>query len=369
MRGWLLGVAIVLAGCWAPARAACPWPAWQAFKANLITADGRVVDHAGGGAITTSEGQAYAMFFALVADDRPAFAKLLDWTANNLAAGDLGKRLPAWKWGQAPDGKWRVLDANNASDADLWLAYDLLEAGRLWKAPAYTRLGTALLWRSAAESVTVVPGLGFALLPGVQGFVGAAGWRFNPSYLAPQLFARFALVDPVWADLGAASDRLLEAASPHGFAPDWIGWTRAGQVAVDPVDGATGSYAAVRVYLWLGMLAPGAADRAALLAHFAPMAALVARLGQVPETIDTANGHASGAGPPGFTAAMLPFLQASGDASTLVLERKALAAHPAAPRAYYDQALGLFGAGWIDQRYRFDADGRLLPAWRGACAR
>lgn len=367
-RCWAILAAVALLANLAPAHAACAWPAWQAFKSHRVSADGRVIDHAGATGITTSEGQAYAMFFALVDDDRATFAKLLEWATNNLAAGDLGARLPAWKWGRAGDGTWRVLDANDASDADLWLAYDLLEAGRLWRVPEYTQVGTSLLWRSAA-SVTLVPGLGLALLPGARGFADAAGWRFNPSYLAPQLFARFALIDPVWGELGAASDRLLEAASPHGFAPDWIGWTRTGRPVADPVDGSTGSYAAVRVYLWLGMLAPTARDRAALQAHFAPVAALVARLGHVPVKIDAATGEAQGEGSPGFTAALLPFLQARGAAATRAALQKALAAHPAASDAYYDQVLALFGEGWMGGRYRFDADGRLLPAWQRACAR
>ena len=30
---------------------------------------------------------------------------------------------------------------------------------------------------------------------------------------------------------------------------------------------------------------------------------------------------------------------------------------------YYDRALILFGKGWLDGQYSFDADGRLLPKW------
>ncbi len=28
---------------------------------------------------------------------------------------------------------WSVLDSNSASDGDIWMAWSLLEAGRLWK--------------------------------------------------------------------------------------------------------------------------------------------------------------------------------------------------------------------------------------------
>ncbi len=368
--GKVCSIVLALALLAGPVRAsaACAWPAWQAFKANLVSADGRVMDSRSGSAITTSEGQAYALFFALVADDRPEFARLLRWTANNLADGDLARQLPAWKWGRAADGQWRVLDANNASDADLWLAYDLLEAGRLWREPAYTRLATHLLWRSAAVSVANLPGLGLTVLPGATGFVDARGWRLNPSYLPPELFARFALVDPVWADVGQASARLLEASAPRGFAPDWIEWTRAGSVTADASTGAIGSYDAIRVYLWLGMLADGAPGRAALQARFAPMAALAAQLGHVPERVDAATGKPDGVGSPGFAAALLPLLQSRGDGATVAAWQHSIKTQPADPRAYYAQVLGLFGEGWLDDRYRFDAQGRLLPAWLHACA-
>jgi endoglucanase len=47
-----------------------------------------------------------------------------------------------------------------------------------------------------------------------------------------------------------------------------------------------------------------------------------------------------------------------------------LASAPANPNrepVYYDRVLGLFGAGFIEGRYRFDEAGRLVPSWRSAC--
>src|SRR5688572_10477750 len=96
------------------------WPAWERFKTLYLSADGRVIDASVPQHITTSEGQSYALFFALVANDRDAFAQVLRWTHDNLSQGDLSRRLPAWQWGRAEDGTWRVLDANSASDSDLW---------------------------------------------------------------------------------------------------------------------------------------------------------------------------------------------------------------------------------------------------------
>ena len=45
------------------------------------------------------------MFFALVANDRARFDKLLSWTEANLAGGDLTQRLPAWSWGKGSGRK------------------------------------------------------------------------------------------------------------------------------------------------------------------------------------------------------------------------------------------------------------------------
>ncbi|MGS9121317.1 glycosyl hydrolase family 8, partial [Salmonella enterica subsp. enterica serovar Infantis] len=69
----------------------------------------------------------------------------------------------------------------------IWMAWSLLEAGRLWKETRYTEVGTALLKRIAREEVVNVPGLGSLLLPGKLGLAEAKSWRFTPSYLPPQL--------------------------------------------------------------------------------------------------------------------------------------------------------------------------------------
>ena len=67
-------------------RAQQPWPLWKAYTERYLDGQGRVIDRSAGDR-TTSEGEAYAMFFALVDDDRGHFDKLLDWTEANLAGG------------------------------------------------------------------------------------------------------------------------------------------------------------------------------------------------------------------------------------------------------------------------------------------
>ena len=141
----------------APAAAQCDWAAYRTFVERFVQADGRVIDYSTPTQQTTSEGQSYGMFFALVANDRATFDRLLDWTRANLAGNQFDAqnvRLPSWQWGKKPDGSFGVLDPNSASDSDLWIAYDLLQAGRLWNEASLhaTRPGARRADRAARKS-------------------------------------------------------------------------------------------------------------------------------------------------------------------------------------------------------------------------
>ena len=182
-----------------------PWPLWDGYASYAIDDQGRVVDRQGGDR-TTSEGQSYGLFFALVANDHERFDRLLNWTSDNLADGNLGVRLPGWLWGKTPGGQWQVLDQHSASDADLWIAYSLCEAGRLWREPRYGALGRLMLARIAGTEVIDLPGFGTILLPGETGFHPAPDtWLLNPSYLPLPVLTRLAVIDPQgpWAGIAA----------------------------------------------------------------------------------------------------------------------------------------------------------------------
>ncbi|WP_114809478.1 cellulose synthase complex periplasmic endoglucanase BcsZ [Paraburkholderia kururiensis] len=355
---------------WAASPADATWPDWKAFVDSQIQTDGRVIDFTTPEQQSTSEGQSYALFFALVANDRATFDTVLGWTANNLCEGKLDARLPAWQWGRKADGSYGVLDANSASDADAWIAYALLEAGRLWRERRYAESGRALLPQIAQREVADLPGLGPMLLPGEHGFTPAEGtWRLNPSYLPLPLLRRFAIEDPAgpWERIADNTVRMIAAASPHGFVPDWLAW-RAGQgFIVDPAKGDVGSYDAIRVYLWAGMTSPRDPLAAPLLDALAGMRSAVSN-GNAgpPERVATAEGTLVGSGPVGFSAALLPYLRASGDLTALDAQRARIASMLDAARAaktavpYYDRVLLLFGEGWADGRYRFDENGQLV---------
>lgn len=347
------------------------WPLWSAFVARFIQGDGRVIEHSAGGR-TTSEGQAYALFFSLVANDRERFRRILGWTERHLARNDLARHFPAWLWGRNLFGRWRVLDENSASDADLWLTYALLEAGRLWDQPGYVELGLSLLSLLARKTVVHLPGFGPMLLPAPRGFAYSGGrWRINPSYLVPQQLRRFAEADPSgpWSAIAEALPAMMQAVAPAGIVPDWAIYQEGQGWRPDRESKAFASYDAVRTYLWTGML--DAADSLCLPLQQAQRG-MLGRLdrsdGRLPERVDTLSGRASGTAPPGFSAALLPWLAALGESEALALQRRRLAAAmqgdlygPA--QNYYDQALALFGLGWDEGRYHFDARGRLLPRW------
>ncbi|WP_239507635.1 glycosyl hydrolase family 8, partial [Proteus mirabilis] len=91
---------------------------WEQFKKAYVSAEGRVIDPSDARKITTSEGQSYALFFALAANDRQGFDKLFQCTQNNLAQGDLRAHLPGWLCGKKSEDEWTLLDSNSAADSD-----------------------------------------------------------------------------------------------------------------------------------------------------------------------------------------------------------------------------------------------------------
>ena len=360
---WVVMAALMLAA--AQASAACSWPAWDRFKQDYISDGGRVIDPSDARQITTSEGQSYALFFALAANDRDTFKTLLDWTQNNLAEGDLRTRLPAWLWGRKNETDWTVLDTNSASDGDIWIAWSLLEAGRLWKMPEYTEIGKALLSRIAKEEVTTVPGLGSMLLPGKVGFADNDAWRFNPSYLPPQLAQYFTRYGAPWTTLRETNRRLIMETAPKGFSPDWVRYQKNNGWQLKSDKSLISSYDAIRVYAWVGMMHDSDPQKARMLARLKPMETMTAKNGVPPEKVDVATGKVQGNGPVGFSAVLLPFLQ---DRDAQAAQRQRVADNFPGKDAYYSYVLTLFGQGWDEHRFRFTPRGELQPDWGQQCA-
>lgn len=359
----------VAAHCWQLRH----WRAWDAFAKGFVQPDGRVIDRTAGDR-STSEAQAYSLFFALVANDRARFAAILDWTRNNLAEGDLSTRLPAWLWGVRDDGSWGIRDSNPASDADLWLAYTLIEAGRLWQQPEYTATGRAMLALVKTQEVADIPGLGLMLLPAPQGFKAEDGtWRLNPSYLPEFQFRWLAQQDQQgpWQTIWQNHIRALRSLMKLGIAPDWYEVAADGSVGLDAKTQGVSSYDAIRVPLWAGMTPKIAGRDNELTALLKPMLPILAKMPAPPERLDSRSGAASGGAPIGYSAAVLPLL-AILDEDTAVSQRQRLKNSRVAgslgdPPHYYDQVLALFGEGWDSGRFRFAENGQVISRWENSC--
>jgi endoglucanase len=367
----------------AMAQTSCPaadWPLYQDFLQRFVQPDGRVVDHSVPQRHTTSEGQSYGMFFALVARDPDMFERFWRWSVANLAGGDISARLPAWQWGKRDDGTWGVLDPNAASDADMWFAYVLLEAGRVWKRPDYIADAHVLLKRIGRDEVVAIPGLGPMMLPAPIGFaLPGRLWRLNPSYLPVPLMRRLAAEDKQtrWHDVAAGTLRMVRESAPKGFVADWVGYKsvddKTGSFVVDAVKGDDGSYDAIRTYMWAGMTPSGDALAKPLLTALSGMQAAAETSPLPPEHVAVSTGVTRGTGPVGFSAALLPYYEALGQTGLRDAQSSRVAAAFApgnpSPPPYYDYVLGLFGTGWSEQRFRFLASGTLQLRWEKACPR
>jgi len=360
-----------------PAEAQSTWPFWDQYAKHFLSPQARVIDPDRND-MTTSEGQSYALFFSLVANDRSSFQNILAWTDNNLARGDVSKNLPAWSWGRNSDGSWGVLDPNSASDSDLWIAYSLTEAGTLWGEPNYIRKGKELLSLIAQTEVANVPHAGPVMIPGKTGFHrGSDEWVLNPSYLPlPLLFAanHYAPQGP-WKQMALNLPRWLAQAHPVGFAMDWVKCDAKGcSPAVWPENSsgpARGSYDAIRVYLWAGMTAKETPGAAKVLEMFSPMLRFVKAHSVSPESVTADGTILSASGPASFSAALIPFAVSSGEQGVAGRLQQNVEAEISKttgllgnPPAYYEQNLALFGLGWQEHRFWFAPDGTLRVQWK-----
>lgn len=346
-------VLAVLAGASLSARA---WDKWEAFKESNVNESFRVVDYSDSRRITTSEGQSYAMFFALVAGDKDSFEKLLKWTENNLADGDITKHKPSWLWGRH-GSSWGVIDSNNAADSDMWIAYCLLEAGRLWNRPDYTDKGRAMM-NLLKNDVRYVKGLGKVLLPGYKGFEQENFVTLNPSYYPVFIMRRFALEDPDWGDVVEGTVRSLVRSAPRGYAPDWVRFDRQGKVIAEKGDDyVLGSYNAIRTYMWAAMMSPADPARDVLVRQFEPFAKLTRETNMPPEKINIVTGERKGYGSPGFAACVLELL---GKGPTQDYLRTVIENDPIIGENYYRNTLLIYAIGFDRGLYRFDRDGHLI---------
>lgn len=345
--------------------------AWEAYRDAFIDGQGRVIDYSSNEGFTTSEGQAYALFFSLIANDRDRFRRLLAWTNANLAGGNLGRALPAWKWGRGPRSAWKIIGDNSAADADAWLAYTLLQAGRVWGDHNLGATGSALAARILTDESVSLGGFGRVLLPSSAQFPRTPPVLVNPSYTPPFLAQGIAEAtgQAGWRAIAAAQPQLISAVAPHGFAPDWA-WLPSRPRAPSPglPQAGIGSFDAIRVYLWAGLTATDAPDAAAGLSHLSGMAHFLASNATPPLSVEVATGATHSVGPVGFSGALLPYLsrlrarKALGRQIARVLAHRDVSGRFGNPADYYAENLILFGLGGLTGVMSFNKNGAVLAA-------
>jgi endo-1,4-beta-D-glucanase Y len=193
-------------------------PDWELFRQSFVEASGRVVD-SGQDRISHSEGQGFAMLFAVHYDDRASFERLWQWAQRNLQVRD--DALLAWRW----EPERGVTDRNDAADGDILVAAALVRGGEKWKSPEHVAAGkriaqdvrTKLLRRTAH---------GLVLLPGLEGFEKPEGTTINLSYWVYPALRDLDRVDPApeWDELARAGIAILRYSyfGRWRLPPDWL---------------------------------------------------------------------------------------------------------------------------------------------------
>jgi endoglucanase len=132
-----------------------------------------------------------------------------------------------------------------------------------------------------------------------------------------------------------------------------------------------GSYDAIRVYLWVGMLDGQGRERTDLLDAIPAMSAYLANHDAPPEKVSDQGIPLAQDGPIGFSAAVLPYLRALANMEQasarqtirLSKQRDAATGLYGKDLTYYDQNLALFATGYLDGRFRFGPGGELKVEW------
>lgn len=197
---------------------------WRDYKQLFIAPDGRVMRPQNGND-TVSEGQAYALIYCALLDDRATFDRVRAWTRKNLSRqAKHNDRLLAWHW---VDGE--VADWNSASDANLDYALALLLGYRRWREEQFKKEAMAVA-DDVLKHETHENTLGLLLLPGAWGAQEDGACVINPSYFSPAVFRMLhKLTDDIrWQRLAEMSYTVWRKSGSQlgktrgiGLPPDW----------------------------------------------------------------------------------------------------------------------------------------------------
>ena len=246
---------------------------WQAYSAQFIMADGRVIDNVNGG-ISHTESQGYGMLLSVAANDKAAFERIWAFTQTNMYIRDDG--LAAWKFepgdtsvasndaNQAAGAvAGKITDMNNATDGDVLIAWALAEAGAAGFGEDYLARAKQIS-QALGSTVYNAGGFGLQMMPGKVGFSAEErGGQpvINLSYWVFPAFDRLAVLTPrpMWSGLNKSGRALIELSQGFESAlpSDWMALNiESGTMTSAPGFDDAFSYNSIRIPLYLAMTGP-----------------------------------------------------------------------------------------------------------------
>ncbi|SFV75676.1 Endoglucanase precursor [hydrothermal vent metagenome] len=195
---------------------------WEVYKDSFIKRDGRVVDYYNH--ITHTEGIGYTLYFAYKMDDEKTFQKVYQWYKKNMKYNKF--HLPAWKWGKDKQKRcFCVLDTTSATDANLWIAYDLYKMYQKTHNILYKKDADALVRAIKKEQIIFIHKIPY-LLPWEKNKIDKNNIKLNPSYMIFEIFQFLAKQtgDKVWLQLiqNAKTTLLRARFSALALNSDWV---------------------------------------------------------------------------------------------------------------------------------------------------
>lgn len=217
--------------------------AYAGFKSGYIDSSGRVIRHDQGNDLV-SEGQAYALLFAVMAGDKATFDLVRAWSNANLkrSLSGSGKTTFLTMWAWHHNGSSTVLDWNFATDAenDRWVAYKAA-IGLGWDTDGTLLTETNALAADLKNTILVDGVYGIQVTDEYQMSVAGTGGHhtngsgvvaeINMSYFRPHAYSMLKAHtgDAIWDKaiagmyyiVGKATDNASTLATTAGLPPNW----------------------------------------------------------------------------------------------------------------------------------------------------
>lgn len=221
--------------------------AWAQWRTQFVETDGRVVD-TGQGGISHSEGQGFGLILAANANDKANFLRIWEWTHTHMQVR--GDALFSWRWDPK---KQQLTDANDASDADMLIAWGLILGADRFARPDLRDEAKKIL-TDVRQKLFRKQDSQIVVLPGNAGFELPAGQVLNLSYWIYPAFSSFNQVDPTpeWNQLRDTGLAYLDQAhfGRWNLPPDWL-LANGKSLTLAPNHSVNFGYDAIRIPLYL----------------------------------------------------------------------------------------------------------------------